>query len=117
MDEREKDHFIARMNSVTRRRCTAQWIEKGRRVKLTWPVTRVFPEATALLVLVCATIFCQSAQGQCEVQQLHGDTKDLDNDFGQTVAICGDVAVVGDTLPCSYPSSCAGVVYVFRVIG
>ena len=84
----------------------------GTRLELTRPGTRVL-----LLVVICAAFYCPSAQGQCEVQQLLGDTKDLDNDFGQTVAIRGDVAVVGDTLPCSYPSSCAGVVYVFRIVG
>lgn len=69
----------------------------------------------SFLIGFCALRAVRAVSGQCEIQELAGDIVG-NNDFGKSVAISGDVAVVGDEFPC-YPSYCAGRAYVFRLVG
>lgn len=62
-----------------------------------------------------ALVFGVAAHAQCEVAQLQGETG-VDSDFGRSVAIFGDRAVIGDGFPC-FDLSCTGAAYVFRLVG
>jgi len=69
-------------------------------------IHRVPPGAVLLACVLLGGFCAQAARGQCEVQKLTVPP----SDFGRCVAMCGDLAVVGD--PGDHPD--IGTAYVYR---